>query len=126
MGNTERHTKTEVENRSKECYRLRYETTPSITQERWVKHCHKIYGDRSEIQYCAYWAKARDMYQEGWKERLSKLLDPAVNELTRLLASEDEKIRQRALDQVMKYNGEDIQKIQADVKGDIKISFGEE
>jgi hypothetical protein len=67
--------------------------------------------------------KSKDLYDNAWRERLTKLLDPAVNELTRLLASEDEKIRQRALDQVMKYNGEDIQKIQAEIKGDIEVSF---
>jgi histone H3/H4 len=70
--------------------------------------------------------KSRDLYDEGWRERLTKLLGPAVNELTRALASEDEKIRTRAIDQIMKYNGEDIQKIQADIKGDIRVSFGEE
>ncbi len=125
MTNTERHTKTEVELRAKECYKLRYETSPAITQEKWVEHCHKIYGDRSEQTYCTYWSKAKDMFQESWKERLSKLLGPAVDELTRALASEDEKIRTRAIDQIMKYNGEDIQRIQAEVKGDIKVSFGD-
>jgi hypothetical protein len=122
MTNTERHTKTEVELRAKECYKLRYETSPSITQEKW--HCHKIYGDRSEIQYCAYWSKAKDMYQEGWKERLDKLLGPAVDELTRSLASEDEKIRQRAIDQVFDYTGHKIKKVEAEVKGDVIVTFG--
>lgn len=126
MSNIERHSKTEVEKRAKECYNLRYETTPSITQEKWVEYCHEAYGDRSEQQYCAYWAKAKDMYEEGWRERLSKLLGPAVDELTRALASEDEKIRSRAIDQIMKYNGEDIQKIQADIKGDIILKFAED
>jgi hypothetical protein len=39
------------------------------------------------------------------------------------LASEDEKIRQRAIDQIVKYTGNDIQKIEADIKGDIQVSF---
>ncbi len=108
MGNTERHTKTEVDNRAKECYRLRYETKPSITQEKWVEHCHSTYGDRSEQQYCSYWSSAKKMYDDNWKERLNKLLGPATDELTRLLASEDEKIRQRAIDQILKYTGNDI------------------
>ena len=126
MSTNERHTKTEVELRAKECYRLRYETTPSYTQEKWVQYCHENYGDRSEQQYCSYWAKAKDMYEEGWKEKLEKLLGPATDELFRLLASEDEKIRQRSIDQIMKYTGNDIQKIQAEVQGEIKITFGEE
>jgi histone H3/H4 len=54
------------------------------------------------------------------------MLGPATDELFSLLASEDQKIRQRAIDQIMKYTGNDIQKIQADIKGDIKVSFGEQ
>lgn len=125
MSTNERHTKTEVGKRTEECYRLRYETTPSITQEKWVEYCHEIYGDRSEQTYCSYWAKAKELYDENWKERLNKMLGPATDELFRLLASEDHKVRQRAVDQIMKYTGNDIQKIQAEVKGDINISFGD-
>lgn len=125
MSTNERHTKTEVVKRSEECYRLRYETTPSITQEKWVEYCHEKYGDRSEQTYCSYWAKAKEMYDENWKERLNKMLGPATDELFRLLASEDQKIRQRAIDQIMKYTGHDVQKIQAEVKGEINISFGD-
>lgn len=69
---------------------------------------------------------AGELYEEGWRTSLKKLLQPAVNELTKALSSEDEKIRTRAIDQVMKYNGEDIQKIQAEIQGDIKISFGDD
>ena len=126
MSTNERHTKTEVDKRSKECYLLRYETTPAITQEKWVEYCHEKYNDRSEQQYCAYWAKAKDLYDNNWKDRLQRLLGPAVDELTRALASEDEKIRTRAIDQIMKYTGNDIQKIQAEVSGEVKITFGDE
>lgn len=126
MGRHEFHSKVEVDKRVTECYKLRYESDKAITQTKWVEHCHEVYGDRSEQQYCAYWAKAKDKYDEGWKERLNKLLGPAVDELYTLLASEDEKIRQRAIDQVVKYTGNDIQKIQAEIKGDIKVSFGED
>ena len=123
MSTSERHTKTEVGKRSEECYKLRYESTPSITQEKWVEYCHEKYGDRSEQTYCSYWAKAKEMYDDNWRERLSKLLGPAVEELTRALASEDEKIRQRAIDQIMKYTGNDIQKIEANVTGEVKVNF---
>ena len=123
MSNIERHSRAEVDKRVQECYKLRYESTPPIKQEKWVEYCHEVYNDRSEQQYCSYWASARDKYQESWKERLSKLLGPAVDELTRALASEDEKIRSRAIDQIMKYNGEDIQRIQADIKAEVKVNF---
>jgi len=72
------------------------------------------------------WSDAGGLYQEGWKEKLNRLLEPASDELYRLLSSEDEKIRQRALDQIMKYTGNDIQKIQAELKGEIVIKFGDE
>lgn len=115
-----------VQERVNKVYELRYETSPAITQEKWVQYCHENYGDKSEVQYCQYWAAAKKKYDEAWKERLSKLLGPAVDELHRALASEDEKIRQRAIDQIMKYTGNDIQKIEANIAGELKISFGEE
>ena len=124
MSNTERHTKTEVNKRAQECFRLRFESTPAITQEKWVEYCHEHYGDRSEQAYCNYWAIAKDMYDDSWKERLSKMLGPAVQELNVMLGSDNEKIRQRAIDQIFKYTGNDIQRIQADVKTDIKVTFG--
>jgi hypothetical protein len=124
MGNTERHTKTEVDNRAKECYRLRYETTPSITQEKWVEHCHNIYSDRSEQQYCAYWSLAKKFYEAGWQERLEKLLGPAVDKLQENLYDDDGRINSKAIDQIFRFSGRDIQKIQADVSADIKIKFG--
>ena len=126
MSSIERHGKIEVDTRVNECYHLRYEQPESITQVKWVEYCHEAYGDRSEQQYCAYWAKAKEKYDDAWQERLNKLLGPAVDELNGMLASEDEKIRQRAIDQIFKYTGHDIQKIQAEIKGDIKVSFGEE
>ena len=40
------------------------------------------------------------------------------------MADENPKIRQQAITQVFKYTGNDIQKIQAEVKGDITVEFG--
>ena len=48
MAGIERHSKTEVEYRARTCYELRYERTPSIRQEEWIKYCHENFGDRSE------------------------------------------------------------------------------
>lgn len=112
-----------INKRVEDCYRLRFENEEPFKFKDWIEYCHNTYKDKSEQQYTQYWMKSKDLYDEGWRERLTKLLGPAVNELTRALASEDEKIRTRAIDQIMKYNGEDIQKIQADIKGDIKVSF---
>ena len=118
MGGTERHTKTEVEKRVSECYSLRYENSPSITQEKWVEYCHENYSDRSEVTYCMYWDKAYKRYNDHWKLKLEKLLGPATDELFRLLSSEDEKIRQRAVDQIMKLTGNDI--IKQEIKGTVE------
>ena len=114
----------ELKERIKEAYHKRYEE--SFTQLQYVKWAKEEYGDKSEQQLCQYFLKAKDYYNEAWKEKLSRLLSPAVDQLTLALASEDEKIRQRAIDQIMKYNGEDIQRIQAEIKGEINISFGDE
>jgi hypothetical protein len=54
------------------------------------------------------------------------MLDPAMNELILLLADEDPKIRQRAVDQIVKYTGNDIQKIEANIQGNVVLSWGNE
>jgi hypothetical protein len=117
--------KAETEKRVMKCFNLRFNSDSPIRQDKWIEYCHENYADKSEVQYHQYWAKAFERYNQGWKSKLENLLDPAVDELNRLLSSEDEKIRQRALDQIMKYTGNDIQKIQADIKGEINITFGE-
>jgi len=69
--------------------------------------------------------KSGEKYSENWKEKLGKAIDPAVNELYSLLVSDDEKIRQRAIDQIFKYTGNDITKIEADVKVEqINLNWG--
>ena len=117
--------KAETEKRIMKCFQLRFQSDNPIRQEKWIEYCHEQYGDKSELQYHQYWARAFERYNSGWKAKLENLLDPAIDELTRLLASEDDKIRQRALDQIMKYSGNDVIRVQADVKGEINISFGE-
>ena len=114
----------EIKDRIKKAYDLRY--NEKYTQERYVKWAKEEYGDKSEQQYCQYFTKSRKNYEETWKDLLEHQLQPAVQELIRLMADEDSKVRQRAIDQVFKYTGNDIQKIQAEVQGEIKISFGEE
>jgi hypothetical protein len=67
---------------------------------------------------------AKDRYDEGWKAKLNKMLDPAMGELFTLLASDDEKIKQRAIDQIIKYTGNDIQRIEAKIEGNIVLNWG--
>lgn len=117
-------TQVEVDTRVQTCYDLRFNSNDGITHKKWIEYCRENYNDKSEIQYSNYYAKASDLYKESWKEKLSKQLDPAVNTLIELLASEDEKIRQRAVDQVMKYTGHDIQQIEAKIEGSIELNWG--
>jgi hypothetical protein len=49
-----------------------------------------------------------------------------MDSLFELLASDDEKIRQRAIDQIVKYTGNDIDKIEAKIDGNIELSWGEQ
>lgn len=117
-------TKAETDLRVAQCYKLRYESENPILFREWIAYCHETYGDKSEQQYSAYWASSTEQYQETWKEKLNKQLDPAVNELISLLASDDEKIRQRAVDQIMKYTGNDVEKIEAKIEGVIELNWG--
>lgn len=117
--------KAETDARVQKCYDLRYGGNEAIGFKKWIDYCHENYGDKSEQQYSAYWASATSMYQENWREKLNKQLDPAVNELISLLADDDPKIRQRAVDQIMKYTGNDIEKIEAKVQGNIELNWGD-
>jgi len=119
-----RITKAENDERVDKCLELRFQSNDPILQKEWVKYCHKHYGDKSEQTYHKYWSDAKDKYEEQWRAKLSKMLDPAMNELYNLLSSDDEKIRSRAVDQIMKYTGEDIQRIEAKVEGNIQLNWG--
>lgn len=119
-------TQAEVDQRVDKCLELRYKANTPILQKQWVKYCKEEYGDKSEQQYIKYWIDAREKYEEMWRSKLNKMLDPAMNTLFELLASDDEKVRQRAIDQIVKYTGNDIEKIEAKIEGNIELSWGEE
>ena len=119
-------TKAETDGRVDKCLELRYEANDPILFKEWIKYCHNNYGDKSEQQYSKYWSDARNTYEERWRAKLNKMLDPAMNSLFELLASDDEKIRQRAIDQIVKYTGNDIDKIEAKIDGNIELSWGEQ
>ena len=114
----------EIKDRIKKAYDLRY--NEKYTQEKYVQWAKEYYGDKSEQQYCQYFTKSRKYHEEVWKDLLEQQLKPATLELIRLMADEDPKVRQRAIDQIFKYTGNDIQKIQAEVSGEVKITFGDE
>ena len=120
-----RITKAENDERIDECLKLRFNTNPPMLQKDWIQYCHETYGDKSEIQYHKYWSDARNKYEEMWRAKLSNLLEPAMNELFSLLSSDDEKMRSRAVDQIMKYSGNDIEKIEAKIQGNIELNWGD-
>ena len=71
--------------------------------------------------------KAKEAYMEAWRERLNKSLSPAVDELIRLLANESSQVRQKAVDQIMKYTGNDIERIQSEMTiQNIDLKWGDE
>jgi hypothetical protein len=123
MSDKDRHSKTEVERRVSECFKLRYESTPSIKQEEWVQYCHENYGDRSEQQYCDYWASAKAKYDTGWKEKLNSLLGPATERIEQLLASDNTNDHKEAIKMVYKYTGNDIERQEIKSESVIKVSF---
>jgi|TARA_R110000823_G_scaffold17263_1_gene54677 hypothetical protein len=113
----------EVNDRVETCFKLRY--SEYFKQREWIKYCHEQYGDKSEKQYHQYWLKSKDLYQDSWRDKLSKQLDPAVNTLIELMASDDEKIRQRAIDQVFRYTGEEEVKVAISGEMSIKLNWGD-
>ena len=113
----------EVQKRVDACFNHRYNENKN--QRQWLDYCHKEYGDKSEKQYGAYWNTAREQYDDNWKERLQKQLDPAITILQGLLHSDQEKIRQRAVDQVLKYTGNEINKVAIEGSMNIKLNWGD-
>jgi hypothetical protein len=118
-------TKAETDIRVDKCLELRFQASPPMLQREWVKYCKKQYGDKSEQQYCSYWATAKSRYDEGWRAKLDNLLDPAMEALLELIVSDNEKIRSRAIDQIVKYTGNDIERIEAKIEGNIELSWGD-
>ena len=118
-------TKAETDERVDKCFELRFKTDPPMLQKEWIKYCKKEYGDKSEQQYHKYWSDAKEKYDELWRGKLNKMLDPAMNELMSLLADDDAKVRQRAIDQIVKYTGNDIEKIEAKIEGNITLNWGD-
>jgi len=116
----------EMQERVMEAYELRYESDKPIRQEDWVRLCHTKYGDKSEQQYCQYFTQARDIWENGLQNKLEQMLEPAANQLRELLDDPNPSIRQRAIDQIMKYTGRDIERklIKAEIHN-ITIGFGE-
>ena len=82
---------------------------------------------KSEQQYCQYFTQAREVWENGLQNKLEQMLEPAANQLRELLEDPNPSIRQRAIDQIMKYTGRDIERklIKAEVQN-ITIGFQEE
>ena len=120
-----RLTADEYEARVKQCYHFRYETNEPFGVKDWLNYCAEHYPDKSQQQHTKMWSDAGERYKEGWRELLNKQLTPAVLTIIELLASEDEKVRQRAVDQIMKYTGNDIEKVEANVNlTHVKTNWG--
>ena len=95
-------------------YDLRYNL--DYSQKQYVKWAKNEYG-KSEQQCCQYFLKAKQHHSVVWKDLLEKQLTPAVEELIRLMADENPKIRQQAVPQIFKYSGNDV--IKQEIKAEI-------
>jgi len=120
-----RQTPEQRKKRIEECFKLRFGRPEGLKYHDWLDHCRNTYGDKSEITYWEYWDSASSMYKENWQAKLNNMIDPAVNELYKLLADENPKIRQKAIDQIIEYSGNKVQKIDANVNSQIKVKFGD-
>lgn len=121
----DRLNKVEVQNRVDTCFDLRYKREIPILQKEWIQYCHEHYGDKSEQQYHAYWASAKEKYDNGWREQLSQLLKPATDKIAEGLESEDARTYQKAIEQVFKYSGNDVDKQEIDLTiKDIDTKWG--
>ena len=120
-----RLTDIEVQRRVDNCFNLRYKSEKPILQREWIDLCQKEYGDKSIPTYTHYWMKAKNDYDEQWRANLEGMLRPAMIELQDLLRSDNPLVKQRAIDQIIKYSGNDVQKHLVAIQ-DISIGFGEE
>jgi len=67
--------------------------------------------------------KAGELYKQAWKQRLEDSVGTATEEMTKLLKDEDPRVRQRAVEQVMRYSGnEGTEKIE--IIGNIELKWG--
>ena len=111
----------EIQEIVKKAYHLRY--NENYTQERYVKWA-KVEYSKSEQTCCQYFLKAKEYHSEVWKDLLEKQLTPAVEELIRLMADDNPKVRDAAIGKIFKYTGNEInkQEISATIET-IKIKF---
>lgn len=115
----------EVKARVDKCFELRFSNgASSFRHIDWLAYCHENYGDKSENTYTDYWMEASRQYKTFWKEKLDTYLAPAVNTMTELLSSDDERVRQKAIEQIFKYSGNEVEKVDMNVSGQIKLNWG--
>lgn len=115
-------TKAETDARIAECYKMRYETTPPTKHADYITWCKKNYANKSEMQYTAYWMKAGDMYKQAWKQKLEDSVGAATDEMVKLLQDDDPRVRQRAIEQIFKYSGNETEKLE--IIGSVELSWG--
>ncbi len=115
-------TKAETDARIAQCYKMRYETTPPTKHADYIIWCKKNYGNKSEMQYTAYWMKAGDIYKAAWKQKLEDSVGLATDEMVKLLQDEDPRVRQRAIDQIYKFSGNETEKLE--IVGSVELTWG--
>jgi len=115
-------TKAETDARIEQCYKMRYINKPSIKFLDWIQWCKKNYGNKSEQQYNAYWQKASDIYKSNWKQILEDSVGVATDEMVKLIQDDDPRVRQRAIEQIFKYSGNETEKLE--IIGSVELNWG--
>lgn len=119
-------TQNQVEERITKCFELRYNNGGQVFgHKEWQEYCNKHYGDKSPNSYTDYWMEASRRYKAFWKEKLDIYLAPAVDKMTELLEDDDPKVVQKAVEQIFKYSGNDVEKIDMNHSGQLKLTWGD-
>ena len=115
----------EYDKRVKQCYEFRFEQETPFGVKEWLDYCAEHYPDKSQQQHTKMWSDAGELFKNAWKDRLEKLLGPAVDKITEGLTSEDPRTFQKAIEQVFRYSGHDIDR--QEIKQEVtyyKANFG--
>jgi len=114
------------EERVQQCYTRRFENKEAYTVKDWLAYCKEHYPEKSQQQHTKMWSDAGDLHTQAWKERLNHMLGPATERINELLQSDNPNDHKEAIKMVFKYSGNEIQKVEANVMGNITLTFGDE
>ena len=115
-----------VEERVNKCFELRFNNQgTNFGHKEWIAYCKENYGDKSENTYTDYWMESSRRHKKFWKDKMDNQLSFAVDKMIEMLEHEDPRVVQKAIEQLFKYSGNDVEKIDMNIEGDIKLNWGQ-